>query len=214
MAAVIKDRVYETTSSTGTTNLLLSGPVDLSFLAFSTVCANGDTFRYAAVDDTNHAFEIGTGTYISASNSIARSATESSSNAGALVSFAASPRVFITTTASQFSGMVPVSFNVDFNQGVIVANGTITLLRKSPSVLTITSLDYEVGSAGGSFTVDIQIGGATVIGLAGISVSSATSSNAVALSANAVSVGQAITAVISGVTGLPTGANLQINGTR
>jgi hypothetical protein len=119
-----------------------------------------------------------------------------------------------TSTARANLGLSAVAFGVDFSQGAVVANGTITVSRKAPFALTINSLDYEVGSAGGSFTVAVKIAGTNVTGLSAVAVSSSTSANAAASAANSVSAGQAITIVISSVSGSPTGANLQINGTR
>jgi hypothetical protein len=123
-------------------------------------------------------------------------------------------------TAAQVAAAVvagtgtPVAFGIDFSQGAVVVNGTITVIAKAPFALTINSMDYRVGSAGGSFTVAVQIAGVSVTGLSAVVVSSATSSNAAATAANTVTAGQAITVVISATSGSPTGGNLQINGTR
>lgn len=111
-------------------------------------------------------------------------------------------------------GLAPIAVGVDFSLGAVVANGTITVIRKAPYAFTINSMDYEVGSAGGSFTVAVQIAGTNVTGLSAVAVSSSSSSNAAATAANSVAAGQAVTIVITSTTGSPTGANLQINGTR
>jgi hypothetical protein len=120
--------------------------------------------------------------------------------------------VFAKIAGSHVPGNV--AFTIDFSQGAVVANGTIIPIRKSPYPFTITSLDYEVGSAAGSFTVAIQINGTNVTGLSAVAVSSATTANAVATALNTVATGDKVSAVITGVTGSPTGANLQLNGTR
>lgn len=121
----------------------------------------------------------------------------------------------ITAAASGTGGGSggPVAFGIDFSQGAVVVNGTITVVTKAPFALTITSLDYTAGGAGGSFTVAVQIAGVSVTGLSAVAVSSASVLNAAATGANAVAAGQAITVVISGTSGSPTGSNLQINGT-
>jgi collagen type I/II/III/V/XI/XXIV/XXVII alpha len=111
-------------------------------------------------------------------------------------------------------GVGALAFDIDFSQGAVAVNGAITLVRKSPFAFTINSLDYEVGSAGGSFTVAVQIAGTPVTGLSAVAVSSATSANAAATAARSVAVGQAVAVVISAVSGSPTGANLQLNGAR
>jgi hypothetical protein len=123
-------------------------------------------------------------------------------------------------TASQVSTAVvasvgsPVAIPIEFSQGAIVANGTITVLMKSPFAFTLNSMDYKVGTAAGSFTVAVQIAGAPITGLSAVAVSSASVLNAAATAANAVAAGQALSVVISATTGSPTGANLQLNGTR
>jgi hypothetical protein len=123
-------------------------------------------------------------------------------------------------TAAQVAAAVvastgtPVAFGIDFSQGAVVVNGTIIVIQKAPFALTINSMDYAVGSAGGSFTVAVKIAGTNVTGLSAVAVSSATSANAAATAANTVTAGQTITVVISATTGSPTGGNLQINGTR
>lgn len=111
-------------------------------------------------------------------------------------------------------GLSAVAFNVDFSQGAVVANGTIIVVRKAPFAFSIGSLDYEVGSAGGSFTVAVVINSTNVTGLSAVAVSSATSANALATAANTVNAGDKVSIVITATSGSPTGANLQINGTR
>lgn len=106
------------------------------------------------------------------------------------------------------------TFACDFSQGAIVANGTLILARKAPFAGTITSMDYEVGSAAGSFTVAVQINGVSATGLSAVAVSSATTANTVATAANTFAVSDKITLVVSAVSGSPTGSNLQINFTR
>ena len=61
MALVVKDRVKETTTTTGTGTYTLAGAVT-GFEAFSTV-GNGNTTYYCCTDGSN--FEIGIGTYLS-----------------------------------------------------------------------------------------------------------------------------------------------------
>lgn len=72
MAFQLQDRVQETTTSTGTGALSLAGAMT-GFRAFSSVCANADTFYYglqavtgAGVPSGN--WEIGIGTYNASGN--------------------------------------------------------------------------------------------------------------------------------------------------
>lgn len=92
MALVIKDRVKETTTTTGTGNLTLAGAMT-GFRAFSSVCSTNDTAYYTiqAVDGTGAPtgdWEVGLGTY-SASNTLTRTTVLASSNSGSAVNLAA-----------------------------------------------------------------------------------------------------------------------------
>lgn len=92
MAHVHEDRVLESSTSTGTGAFTLAGAVS-GFLAWSSAMAIGDTGYYSieAVDANGNptgAYEQGIGTY-SAANTLTRTTVLKSSNANALVSFAA-----------------------------------------------------------------------------------------------------------------------------
>ena len=58
MALIIKDRVKETTTTTGTGNVALGGAVS-NFVTFSSVLSDSDTTYYAIVDSNNSDFEVG-----------------------------------------------------------------------------------------------------------------------------------------------------------
>ena len=63
MAFKLADRVKESTITTGTGAVALGGAV-VNFETFSANLSNGDTTYYAIVDNTNNAFEVGLGTYL------------------------------------------------------------------------------------------------------------------------------------------------------
>ncbi len=88
MANVVADAVKETTTSTGTGNLTLAGAVS-TFQAFSAVCANNDTFYYRVAHQSANEWEVGFGTFVSATPAIARTTVIESSNADAAVNFSA-----------------------------------------------------------------------------------------------------------------------------
>ena len=92
MAAILKDRVKESSTSTGTGALTLAGAAT-GFRTFAAVCAVGDTFRYTvqgvdAWGAPTGEWECGVGTY-SAANTITRTTVVDSSNAGAAVNLSA-----------------------------------------------------------------------------------------------------------------------------
>jgi hypothetical protein len=100
MALVVKDRVRESSSSTGTGTFVLSGAVS-GFQSFS-VIGDGNTTYYAIVDSTNGAWEVGIGTYTSSGTTLSRDTILESSNSGNAVDFAAGVKdVFCTYPAER-----------------------------------------------------------------------------------------------------------------
>jgi hypothetical protein len=100
------DRVYETTSSTGTGNVTLAGAV-AQFVAFSARFLVGaspqaaDLIYYTIKGQTGTEWEVGKG-YLSASGTLVRYVVFSSSNADALVNFSAGIKdVFCTIPAER-----------------------------------------------------------------------------------------------------------------
>lgn len=98
----VADRVRETTSTTGTGNITLSGAVT-GFQAFSAVATvNGQEFFYCIQGPTTE-WEVGSG-YLSGSTTLVRRLVYSSSNSNALVSFSAGVKdVFMTFPAIQLT---------------------------------------------------------------------------------------------------------------
>ncbi len=94
MALVIKDRVKETTATTGTGAYTLSGAVS-GFEAFSEI-GNSNTTYYGCSDGTN--FEVGIGTYTLSGTTLARTTIleSSSTKITALVNGAVSASTAVT----------------------------------------------------------------------------------------------------------------------
>lgn len=107
MALILEDCVVETATTTGAGDFTLAGAVT-GFKAFSSVCATSDTFYYLieAIDgsgDRTGAWESGLGTY-SAANTLTRTTVHNSSNADAIVTFAAgTKRVMLAKTSTSFN---------------------------------------------------------------------------------------------------------------
>ena len=98
MALVLKDRLKETTTTTGTGTYTLAGAVT-GFEAFSQV-GNGNTTYYCCTDGTD--FEIGIGTYASSGTTLARTTILQSSNRDNAVSWSSGTRtVFCTLPAEK-----------------------------------------------------------------------------------------------------------------
>lgn len=143
MAFVIKDRVKETSTTTGTGTLTLAGAVT-GFQAFSAI-GNSNTTGYAIIAvDANGVptgeWETGIGTYTSAGTTLSRGLIASST--GSLVNFAAGTKHVICCDIAGY--MTPLVMATTANRAIQVADQT---------ALSATS-----GNARGSGAVDLQIG--------------------------------------------------------
>lgn len=134
---------------------------------------------------------------------------------GVVFSTTASELNFVGGSVTESGGVVTVplrdtvSVTAQWVSPSVVANGTYILMYKTPYAGTITSLDYSTGS--GSFTAEITINGTAVTGLSAVTVSSATATNVVATGTNTFIAGSQILLIISGVSGSPSDALLNLN---
>ena len=114
MAFVIKDRVKETTTTTGTGTLSLDGAAT-GFETFSGALGNTSTTYYAIASQNSGDFEVGIGTV--GAGTLARTTVISSSNSDALVNFSAGTKdVFCTLPASK-AVILDSSGNIVANNG-------------------------------------------------------------------------------------------------
>ena len=95
MALVIKDRVKETSTTTGTGTLTLAGAAT-GFQSFAAIGDGNTTFYTIALVSSNE-WEVGIGTYTSSGTTLSRDTILSSSNSGNAVNFSAGTKdVFVT----------------------------------------------------------------------------------------------------------------------
>lgn len=95
MALVLKDRVKETTTTTGTGTITLLG-AETGYQSFSAI-GDGNTTFYTIALQNGSEWEVGIGTYTSSGTTLSRDTVLSSSNSGSLVDFAAGTKdVFVT----------------------------------------------------------------------------------------------------------------------
>lgn len=137
MAFVVKDRVRETTTSTGTGTITLAGPYS-GFQAFSSI-GNGNNTYYAISDPNTGDWEVGIGTYTSSGNTLSRDTVLSSTNSNTLVNFAAGTKDVICTQPAERAVYV-VGSNVVATNSATVPN---TLLANSS--LTVGSTTISLG---------------------------------------------------------------------
>lgn len=103
MALVLKDRIKETSTTTGTGTLTLAGAVT-GFDAFSEI-GDGNTTYYCIQHSSLDEWEVGIGTYTASGTTISRDSVLASSNAGAAVDFSAGDKeVFVTLPARRTVG--------------------------------------------------------------------------------------------------------------
>jgi len=100
MALVLKDRVKETTTTTGTGTITLAGAAT-GFQSFAAI-GNGNTTYYAISGGSE--WEVGIGTYTASGTTLSRDTVLASSNSGSLVNFSAGTKdVFVDYPAGKAS---------------------------------------------------------------------------------------------------------------
>lgn len=155
MALVVKDRVRETTSTTGTGTVTLAGAVT-GFQTFSAI-GNGNTTYYTIAGQGTSEWEVGVGTYTASGTTLSRDSVLSSSNSGNLVNFSAGTKdVFCT---------YPAERSVDTESAETLNNKTITQRVSSTtsisSPLAWNSDNYDMYAAtaqAGALTINADSG--------------------------------------------------------
>ena len=145
MALALKDRVKETTATTGTDTYTLSG-AETGFEAFSSI-GDGNTTYYCCTDGTD--FEIGIGTYTLSGTTLARTTILQSSNSDSAVSWGTGTRTIFCTQPADKAAFLDAS-----NQ--IVINGTsVTSTAAELNILDgVTSSAAELNILDGKSFVD------------------------------------------------------------
>jgi hypothetical protein len=162
MALVLKDRVKETSVTTGTGTITLAGAVT-DFDAFS-VIGNGNTTYYTITLPEGDEWEVGIGTYTASGTTLSRDTVLASSNSGSLVNFSAGDKdVFVVYPAGKAvyedaAGDVTVDGTITGEEmvasnGVFVNNKTISINYTVPSGYNATSTGPVTVASGTAFTV-------------------------------------------------------------
>ena len=168
MALVVKDRVKETTTSTGTGAISLAG-AQPNFRTFSSVLSNADTTYYAIIDNTNLAFEVGLGTYATSGNTITRTTVLSSSNSNSAVDFSAGTKdVLLTYPADkavyeESDGSVLIE-NLELNANAIKSTDTNGNIQLFPNGTGFTELYGNTNAGTIRFNCENNSHGVTVQG--------------------------------------------------
>lgn len=102
MAALVADRVKETTTTTGTGSLTLAG-ASTGFRSFNSALGTNVWFYYAIEDADGAAWEVGRG-YLSGSTTLVRSVIHQSSNSGNAINLSAGTHTVFCTLAGDLFG--------------------------------------------------------------------------------------------------------------
>jgi hypothetical protein len=143
VAHIVADAIKETSTTTGTGNLTLAGAVS-TFQTFAAVCANNDTFFYRVAHQSANEWEVGFGTFVSATPALARTTIIESSNADAAVNFSAGTKdiLLVAPAITQTYGVLaPAQITANQNDynptGLKYCN---TLILDNDNVRVITGL--------------------------------------------------------------------------
>lgn len=151
MAFVVKDRVKETTTTTGTGTVTLLGAAT-GYQSFSVIGNANDTY-YCIAGQSSSEWEVGIGTYTSSGTTLSRTTVLESSNSGSLVNFSAGTKdVFVVYPAERAvfgaegytmnsntvatSSTITTGFNA-LSAGPVTVNGGVTVTVPSGSVWTV-----------------------------------------------------------------------------
>ncbi len=168
MALVIKDRVKETTTTTGTGAIALGGAAT-NFVTFSSVLSNADTTYYAIVDTSNSAFEVGLGTYASSGNTLTRTTVLASSNSGSAVNLQAGTKsIFCAFPADKAvvedaDGVVSIE-NLQFDTNAIKSTNTNGNIQLFPNGTGFTELYGNTNAGAVRFNCESNSHGVTLKG--------------------------------------------------
>lgn len=173
MALVLRDRVKETTTTTGTGTYTLAGAMT-GFESFGSV-GDSNTTYYGCSDGTD--FEIGIGTYTASGTTLARTAILQSSNSDNAVSWGSGTKTIFCTLPAEKMSFLDASGNLVAANGSALtalnasnlASGTVANARLDQQLqdvagLAVTDGNFVVGD-GSNFVAESGATARTSLGL-------------------------------------------------
>lgn len=166
------DRVKDSTTSTGSGNITLSGTAPTGYVAFETAFPNAGGKRFPYVIEGGSEWETGVG-YLSASTTLVRETVLRSTNSNAAVNFSAGTKnVFHTNIADTIPRTAILTSDVTYNN-----TGTLTALSEL-SFDVEASCTYRIemflwgtqNGASGLSKVDFNGGSSTVNSFYGLAI--------------------------------------------
>jgi hypothetical protein len=141
MALVVDDRVKETSTTTGTGTLDLSGAVS-GFQTFVAGVGNSNTTYYAIVNRDEDEWETGVGTVTDATtDTLARTTVIASSNSDSAVNFSAGTKDVFTTLPASKAVYEDASADVTLPDDLILGSDSAVLKFGADSDTTLTHTD-------------------------------------------------------------------------
>ena len=172
MALVIKDRVKETTTTTGTGTYTLAG-AEVGFQSFSTI-GNGNTTYYTVTNGGD--WEVGIGTYTASGTTLARTTILSSSNSDNAVDWSVGEKFVFVTQPSSKASFLDASGNLSFadnskaifgdaNELQIYNDGTHSVIAESGAGAFKIQADAGlwIQSNNGEFRINTDANGAVAL---------------------------------------------------
>ena len=135
MALVVKDRVRETTTTTGTGTITLGGAAT-GFQSFSVIGDSNTTFYTIQLPNTNE-WEVGVGTYTLSGTTLSRDTILESSNSGSAVNFSIGIKDVFVTYPAEKSLYLDGSNNA-IGLGTVAATTTLTNATGLPLTTGVT----------------------------------------------------------------------------
>ena len=171
MAFVIKDRVKETTTTTGTGTLTLLGAVS-GFQAFS-VIGDTNTTYYAIVHQSANEWEVGIGTYGTGGATLARTTILSSTNSDAAVDFSSGTKdVFVTYPADKavYVSASPAFIDVSVGGALTGVSATFTnhVSANTLGVVGITSIGGSLVGTSATFGDHVSVSSFAATGIVSV----------------------------------------------
>ena len=167
MALVVKDRVKETTTTTGTGTYTLGGAVT-GFETFTSNLSNADTTYYVCTDGTD--FEVGIGTFTSSGTTLARTTILASSNSNNEVNWSSGTReIFITYPADKSvfldaSGNLTLGADLSVGDDLALASDGAIITFGADADINLTHVADTGLTTNGDFTVgdDLTVSGGQI----------------------------------------------------
>jgi hypothetical protein len=161
MAFVIADRVQETTTTTGTGTVLLTGAVQ-GYQSFATI-GNANTTYYTIADQAGTDWEVGIGTYFAGNVSLGRTTVLSSSSGNTAVNFGSGVKaVFVTYPAERaiFADSSNITTITNLVSGnVAITGGNLTSVNVTTTAFSANSVTITGGTINNVSLSNITYGG-------------------------------------------------------